>query len=107
MRSQEERRATMSYPATLETRLPSHFDRTQLLVRMVVLSIIGALHQTAGSLFGALYLVLPIVVGLLIVQKGAARFLSEDGRWLVSVLEWVVSVYAYLLFVTDRFPLPS
>ena len=97
----------MPYPATLEARLPAHFDRRQLLVRMVVLAVIGVLHQTAGGLLAALYLVLPVVVALLIVQKGGARFLSEDGRWLVSVLDWVMAVYAYLLFVTDRFPLPS
>lgn len=97
----------MSYPVALEMRLPARFDRAQLVIRLFVLSIIGVLHQTGGSLLAALYLVLPIIVALLIVQKGGARFLSEDGRWLVSVLEWVMGVYAYLLFVTDRFPLPS
>jgi hypothetical protein len=97
----------MSYPATLEMRLPARFDRAQLVIRLVVLSLIGVLHQTGGSLLAALYLVLPVIVALLIVQKGGARFLSEDGRWLVSVLEWVMGVYAYLFFVTDRFPLPS
>jgi Domain of unknown function (DUF4389) len=28
-----------------------------------------------------------------------------DAPWLVSLLEWVVGFYAYMLFVTDAFPL--
>jgi hypothetical protein len=97
----------MSYPVTLETRLPVRFERVQLFVRLIVFSILGLLHQTAGGLLGALYLVLPVAVALILVQRGGDRFLSEDGSWLRSVLEWVVAVYAYLLFVSDRFPLPS
>ena len=100
-------RCPVTYPVTVETRLPARFDRVQLLVRMLVLSVIGVLHQTTGGLLGALYLALPVIVTVLLVQKGRSRFLSEDVRWLVAVLEWVVAVYAYLLFVTDRFPLPS
>jgi Domain of unknown function (DUF4389) len=96
-----------SYPVTLEVRGPGHFDRVQVLLRFLVLAGIGLLHQTVCGLFGALYVLLPILAAILISQKNGPRFLSEDGRWLTRVLDWVLAVYAYLLFVTDRFPLPS
>jgi hypothetical protein len=83
------------------------FDRIQLFVRLLVLAAVGVLHQTVGGLFGALYLFLPMLVALLVSRKGGEGFLAQDGSWLIRVLDWVLAVYSYLLFVTDRFPLPS
>jgi hypothetical protein len=98
---------TTSYPVTFETVRPPRFDRIQVLVRILVLAAIGIVHQTAGSLFIGLYVLLPVVVAISVSQKGGVRFLTEDRRWLVPALAWVGEVYAFFMFVTDRFPLPS
>jgi hypothetical protein len=102
-----QRDSSISYPVTLELQLEERFERMQLLLRLLVCMAIGVLHQSMGGIFGALYLLLPVVVAILISRKGGAGFLDEDSHWLVLSLEWVIGLYAYLLFVTDRFPLPS
>jgi hypothetical protein len=93
------------YPAALETRPPVRFERVQVGFRLLVLLVLGVVHQSGGRVFAALYLLLPLVAAFLILRKGGARFLAEDSRWLVSVLAWVLALSAYLLFVTDDFPL--
>lgn len=96
-----------SYPVTLQVTVPERFERIQLLLRLLVCVAIGMFHQSMGGLFGALYLLLPVVVAILISRRGGAAFLDEDAHWLVASLEWVIGLYAYLLFVTDRFPLEA
>lgn len=95
----------ISYPVLLETSAPARFARMQLLLRILLLAGIGILHQTLFGIFGALYLVLPVVAVIAISRNGGAGYGRSDARVLIGVLEWVVGFYAYLLFVTDRFPL--
>ena len=91
----------MSYPVALEMRLPARFDRAQLVIRLVVLSLIGVLHQTGGSLLAALYLVLPVIVALLIGASFVLACLApltsrlENGFLFITSLGAVMS----LLFV--------
>lgn len=94
-----------SYPVTLRVARPLHFDRVQVALRLLVLCVIGLLHQTVGGVFGILYLFLPVTAAILVSGKGAAPFLARESRWLTALLQWVVALYGYLMFVTDRFPL--
>jgi hypothetical protein len=56
-------------------------------------------------LAGALYLFLPVAAAVLIlVRRGGPAYLTEEGPWLRVLLEWVVGLYAFLFFVTDRLP---
>jgi hypothetical protein len=57
------------------------------------------------GLFGSLYFLLPIVAAVLISRRSGADFVANESRWLIAGLEWVVGFYAYMLLVTDRFPL--
>ena len=92
-----------AYPVTLEVEAPERFERVQLLLRVLVYIAAGALHSSLGV---SLYLLLPVVAAVLISQRGGAYF-EHDGRWLIPALDWVIGLYAYMLFVTDRFPLES
>lgn len=89
----------------LQVQAPIGYERAQLLVRLLVGCTFFAVHQSLGGLFGLLYLLLPVTAAILISQHTATRYLEQDGPWLISVLEWFVGLYAYMLFVTDRFPL--
>lgn len=95
------------YPVTLTAPRPERFDRVQVLVRLLVLVALGMLHRTGSGLLGLVYFVLPVAAAIQISQKGGLRFLESDRRWITSVIQWVVALYGYLMFVTDRFPLES
>jgi hypothetical protein len=96
-----------AYPVTLEVDAPERFERIQLLLRVLVLVGAGALHNPIGGLLGSLYLLLPIIAAVLISQRGGSGFLDHDAGWLGSALDWIVALQAYMLFVTDRFPLEA
>jgi len=99
------RRFQGAYPAALEATPPERFERIQVLFRVLLLGAIGILHQTVGGLFCALYFIVPIAAALAVRRNQGAGFRADDRRVLLSVLEWVIAFTAYLLFVTDRFPL--
>jgi len=96
-----------AYPVQLTATPPEHYERVQLLLRLLVCAAIGLLHQSLGSIAGALYLLLPTLAAILISQRGGQGFLARDGGWIGGMLEWLVGLYAYMLFVTDRFPLEA
>lgn len=102
---EEQTQTSQPYPVGFSVRVPDRFERVQVVLRIGVAIALGVVHQSAGGAFGALYLLLPIIAALLISQRSGAGFLAQDGPWLIVALEWVIGVYAYLMFVTDRFPL--
>jgi len=89
----------------LEVQTPVSYERAQLLVRLLVSCCFFVIHASLGGLFGALYLLLPVSAAILISQHTSRGYVETDGPKIVSILEWVVGLYAYMLFVTDRFPL--
>ena len=97
--------AHVSYPVRVVVALPARFARVQLALRLLVLAAFGVVHQSAGGLLGVLYLLLPLAAAVLVTQRGGRAYLERDAPFLVGVLEWVLGLYAYLLFVTDVFPL--
>lgn len=97
--------AISSYPATLEAGFPPRYERVQVLFRAMLIIAIGVLHRTVGSVFGILYLFLPILAAISISRNGGAGLRREDTRWFTRVIDWAVSFYAYFLFVIDTFPI--
>ncbi|HKU37245.1 MAG TPA: DUF4389 domain-containing protein, partial [Polyangiales bacterium] len=83
----------------------AQFQRVHLLLRVLVVAALSMLHGSDLGLFGLLYFFLPVIAAILVAQRGAARYLGSDASWLVPLLEWVLGFYAYMLFVTDVFPL--
>jgi hypothetical protein len=85
------------YPVTFEVTRPPKFDRVQVLIRIVgylLLSLVTSL----------VYWGLPIVAAIWISQKGSQRYLDEDGPKVTGWLRWTTALFAYLYFITDRFP---
>jgi hypothetical protein len=66
-----------------------------------VLSLLGSLFTW---LVGAAYLIVPVGAAILVSQTGSGRYLPEQGGRVAEWLHWLVAVYAYLAFLTDRFP---
>lgn len=96
---------TSAYPVQLEVHSPATYDRVQVVVRVLICLSLGIVQQSVGGLFGVLYLVLPTLAAILISQRSGRGYLQQDSGWVTAVLDWVVAFYAYMLFVTDRFPL--
>lgn len=94
-----------NYPVTLEVRACSRFERAQLAVRLLVWLVLGMLGRETGGLFLLLYLLLPVTAAVLITHRSGAAYLKQDAKWLCAVLEWLAALMAYMLFITDRFPL--
>ena len=96
-----------SYPVQLDVATPERYERLQLLLRFLICAALGMIHQSLGGVAAALYLLLPTLAAILISQRTAGEFLARDAVWIGNLLEWLVGFYAYMLFVTDRFPLES
>jgi hypothetical protein len=94
-----------AYPVGFSVERPARFDRIQVAIRLLLLIVLGAVGLSLGALWWLIYLLLPVLAAVLVSQKGGARYLAEDGAWLSRAIGWVFAAYAYLLFVTDRFPI--
>ena len=93
-----------SYPVTFDVDRPEKFERPQVFLRILVAVILSILGGALGWIFGLVYLVLPVVAAIFVSQKGGEKYLAEDGPRVTGWLRWIVSFYAYLGILTDRFP---
>lgn len=79
---------------------PASFERTQLIIRLALLGVVGWVTHPIGLLWFAI----PAVAAALIAQKGGRRYLDENGPTVVSALNWLLDLIAYLALLTDRLP---
>lgn len=83
-------------------------QRIHVVIRLLLLAAIGAIG--CSSVYWVLYLGLPALVALRILQlgqggeDGGARYLAEDGPKVVRILRWLASAYGYLWLLTDVLP---
>ena len=101
----ENERLSNNHSVRIEVAPNPPFKRVQLLLRVLVLAALSMLHRSDVGLFGLLYFFLPVLAAIMVAQRGSAKYLDSDAPWLRSLLEWVLGFYAYMLFVTDAFPL--
>ncbi len=92
------------YPVTFGIDRPERFQRPQVFLRVLVLIISSIVGNVVGLLFGLVYLVLPVLAAIFISRKGSERFMEEDGPRMIGWLRWLIALYSYLAFLTDRFP---
>jgi hypothetical protein len=89
------------HPIQLRVEPASQMDRTQVVIRLVLLAALGA--AGCSSAYWILYLGLPALAALRISQTGD-RYLTDDGPRIVRVLRWLAGAYAYLWLLTDAAP---
>ena len=92
------------YPVTFDVVRPERFERTQVVLRILLLIIISIVTGAVGWMFGLVYLLLPVLAAILVSNRGTERFIEEEGARVFGWLRWLVAFYAYLLILTDRFP---
>lgn len=95
---------TDDYPVQLEVESPEHFDRIQLLLRLVLAVLLGWLGISAGWLACLLYAALPLAAAITISSEGRDVYTRDFGPQLWRVLRWLLELSAYMMLVTDRFP---
>jgi hypothetical protein len=92
------------YPVQIDAISPPRFDRSQLLLRIVLAIVLGWLGLTAGWLVCALFGVLPLIAAIAISSAGPEDYLERTAPPIWSVLDWLLQLSAYMLLVVDRFP---
>jgi hypothetical protein len=90
----------MSYPVSFDVKRPPVYQRAHVFLRVALLIVIGWI----GHPFGLLWLGVPVVAAILVVQEGGQRYPDEDGPLLTRVFTWILGVIAYLAMLTDRLP---
>jgi hypothetical protein len=88
------------YPVSFDIQQPEKFDRTHVVIRVLILVILGAI----GIGGGVLYLAIPVLAAILISQKGPAGFLAESESTMTRWLRYIVGFLAYLSLLTDKLP---
>lgn len=83
-------------PVTLDVTRPASFQRTQILVTLILGPLLAAVIWIP-------YLAAPVFAAIMIGRKGGDRYLKEDSRRITRWLSWLVGLVAYSLLVTDRF----
>ena len=91
-----------SHPVQLRIDSYTHPQRIHVLIRVALLCAIAAVG--CSSVYWVLYLALPALVALRIIQTSSERYLTEDAPRIVRVLRWLASAYAYLWLLTDVLP---
>lgn len=94
-------------PVTVFIDSPAEYQRPQLLVRLIIGAGLGLVHQSLFGVFAVLYLLLPGLAAIMISKHGGRGIDAQHATWLVKVIDWLLAFYAYMLFVTDDFPLDA
>ena len=95
---------TADYPVQLEVKSPDHFDRIQLVLRLVLMIVLAWFGVTAGWLACLLYGALPLAAAITISSEGRDVYTQDFAPQLWRVLRWLLEFSAYMMLVTDRFP---
>ncbi len=91
----------MAYAATFDIEIPEEFDKAQVVLRAVIIVVL-AIIQVSSIVFGAAYLVLPIVAAVMISQKGSEQYLAGAQQGPVKWLRYVMMFYSYMALATDK-----
>jgi Domain of unknown function (DUF4389) len=93
-----------TYGVTFDIDRQERHDRTQLVLRLLVLIVLSVLAGSLGWAHFGPYLALPVLGAILISQKGAKRYHAEAGENVTLWLRYAMAFYAYAWLLTDRLP---
>lgn len=91
-----------NHPVRFRVEPPARLARIHVAIRLALLLAIGTIGCSA--LYWLLYLALPALVAIFILQRGGQRYLTEGAPRIVRVLRWLAGAYAYLWLLTDVLP---
>ena len=91
-----------SHPVELRVEPPPYTERIHVVIRILLLVALGMVGFSWAYCF--LYLVLPALVALRLLNRGSERTFAEDAPRVVRVLRWLASACAYLALLTDVLP---
>lgn len=94
-----------AHPIHLDVTPPPRFDRMQLLVRIAISVFLGWLGITLGWVSSVLFFALPVVAAVIVSARGADYYMHVTAQKLWPALRWLLAFGAYMLLLTDRFPL--
>ena len=93
-----------AYGATFDIDHQATYDRTQVVIRILIVLVLSILAGALGWVSGALYLGIPVLAAILISQKGAKQYHAESEENMTLWLRYIVAFYAYLGLLTDKLP---
>lgn len=91
-----------SHPVHFRVERTTHFARVHVVIRLALLLAIGVIG--CASLYWMLYLALPALVAMVVMQKGGDHYIAQDASRIVRVMRWLAGAYAYLWLLTDVLP---
>lgn len=91
-----------THPVQLHIDPPGETQRVHVVIRIALLLGLGTIGFSWA--YGFLYIVLPALVALRILNASAERYLSGDVPRVVRTLRWLASASAYLALLTDVLP---
>lgn len=94
----------MAYGVTFDATHQEHYDRVQVVIRLLILIVLSILGGVFGWAYGALYLVIPVLAAIMISQKGARKYLDESEQNITLWLRYVIAFYSYMGLLTDKLP---
>ena len=90
------------HPVQLHVDKQLHVPRIQVAIRLVMVVALGLIGWS--SVYWLIYLQIPAVVALVVLNKGTAHYVDRTAPGLVRALRWLAVAYAYLCFLTDVLP---
>ncbi len=93
----------MAYPVSFNIETPEEFDKAQVVLRVLIVIVLSVL-QIGNIVFGAAYLVLPVIAAVLVSQKGAEQYLAESETGATKWLRYLMGFYSYMALATDKLP---
>jgi hypothetical protein len=93
---------TTSHPVSSHVERPARLVRVHVVIRLALLMAIGTIG--CSSVYWLLYLALPALVTIFVLQMGGESYLAKDAPRIVRVLRWLAGAYAYLWLLTDVLP---
>ena len=94
----------MNHGVTYDVQYQDHYDRTQVVIRILVLIVLSILAGAIGWVFGLLYLIVPVAAAVLISQKGGATYIAESEGGMQRWLAYIAAIYSWLFLLTDKLP---
>ena len=93
-----------AYGATFNIDRQEMYDRTQVVIRVLIMVVLSIIGGALGWAHGLLYLGIPVAAAVLISQKGAKAYFSESEQNMTLWLRYIISFYAYIGLLTDKLP---